>query len=160
MLECKREACILKDMKKGPQTPDAYYRVSVKALITDETDKILVVNERGLGWDLPGGGLDWGENAGDALKRELLEELGCTAEIAEHPCLIAPSSAREYDRHVLWIIYKARINPEEIKKTPEVTDYDYVTVQDFRNNEEKYEAMNWESPIDFWGELEKLVKKL
>lgn len=144
-------------MERGPKTPNAYYRVSVKALITNDEGKILVVNERGLGWDLPGGGLDWGESAGGALKRELLEELGCTAEIDGHPCLIAPSSAKEFDRHVLWIIYKTKINPEEIQKTDEVSEFDFVTVQNFRNNEEKYEAMNWESPIDFWGELEKLV---
>lgn len=144
-------------MKRGPKTPNAYYRVSVKALITNDEGKILVVNERGLGWDLPGGGLDWGESAEDGLKRELLEELGCIAKIEQHPCLIAPSSARELDRHVLWIIYKAKVNPEEIQKTDEVSEFKFVTIQDFRDNEEKYEAMNWESPIDFWDELEKLV---
>ncbi len=144
-------------MERGPKTPNAYYRVSVKALITNDEGKILVVNERGLGWDLPGGGLDWGESAGDTLKRELLEELGCTAEIDEYPCLIAPSSAKEYDRHVLWIVYKAKIKPEEIQKTDEVSEFAFVSVEDFQNNEEKYEAMTWESPIDFWGELKKLV---
>ena len=145
-------------MERGPKTPNAYYRVSVKALITNDEGKILVVNERGLGWDLPGGGLDWGESAGDALKRELLEELSCSAKIEEQPCLIAPSSASEYDRHVLWIIYKAKINPDEIQKTDEVSDFAFVDVKDFQTNEEKYEAMTWDSPIDFWAELKKLVK--
>jgi len=145
-------------MEQGPKTPNAYYRVSVKALITNEEGKILVVNERSLGWDLPGGGLDWGESAGDALKRELLEELGCLAEIEEQPCLIAPSSAAVYDRHVLWIIYKAKIDPGEIQKTDEVSEIAFVSVEDFQANEEKYEAMTWESPIDFWAELKKLVK--
>ncbi len=145
-------------MERGPKTPNAYYRVSVKALIANDEGKILVVNERGLGWDLPGGGLDWGESAGDALKRELLEELGCSAEIEEQPCLIAPSSAGAYDRHVLWIIYKAKINPDEIQKTDEVSDFAFVSVEDFQTNEEKYEAMTWDSPIDFWAELKKLVK--
>ncbi len=145
-------------MERGPKTPNAYYRVSVKALITNEEGKILVVNERSLGWDLPGGGLDWGESAGDALKRELLEELGCLAEIEEQPCLIAPSSAAVYDRHVLWIIYKAKIDPGEIQKTDEVSEIAFVSVEDFQANEEKYEAMTWESPIDFWAELKKLVK--
>ena len=107
---------------------------------------------------MPGGGLDWGESAGDALKRELLEELGCLAEIEEQPCLIAPSSAAVYDRHVLWIIYKAKIDPGEIQKTDEVSEIAFVSVEDFQANEEKYEAMTWESPIDFWAELKKLVK--
>lgn len=144
-------------MERGPKTPNAYYRVSVKALIANDEGKILVVNERGLGWDLPGGGLDWGESAGDALKRELLEELGCSAEIEERPCLIAPSSAGAYDRHVLWIIYKAKINPDEIQKTDEVSEFAFVGVEDFQANEEKYEAMTWESPIDFWAEFKRLI---
>lgn len=144
-------------MERGPKTPNAYYRVSIKALITNDDGKILVVNERGLGWDLPGGGLDWGESAGDGLRRELHEELGCKVKIDENPCLIAPSSAGEYDRHVLWIIYKAKINPDEIQKTDEVSEFAFVSVEDFQANEEKYEAMRWESPIDFWSKLKKLV---
>jgi 8-oxo-dGTP diphosphatase len=43
--------------------PGCYYRISVKALILDETrTKFLVVQELDGRWELPGGGLDWDEN--------------------------------------------------------------------------------------------------
>lgn len=46
-----------------------------------EQDKILLVHHRGLGkdnslWAPPGGGMDYGEDAAQALKREFLEETG------------------------------------------------------------------------------------
>jgi 8-oxo-dGTP diphosphatase len=143
-------------MKMGPDVPDSYYRVSVKALITDENNRILVVNERGTGWGLPGGGLDWGENTKNALKREVHEELGCAAQIEEQPVLISPAHAHPYNQHVLWIIYRATIQSGEIKHTNNVVDAKFMTIAELRNNEEDYE-MEWESPIDFWSELEKLI---
>lgn len=56
---------------------DHLYRVSVKGLIRDDTGRILVVKETGrTWWDLPGGGMDHGEDFKSALARELHEEVG------------------------------------------------------------------------------------
>ncbi len=58
-------------------------RVSVRALILDENDAILLVRFDWDGLDLPGGfwatpggGIEAGENRRDALTRELMEEVG------------------------------------------------------------------------------------
>jgi 8-oxo-dGTP pyrophosphatase MutT (NUDIX family) len=60
--------------------PPCFYRVSAKALVLDETrTKFLVVQESDGRWELPGGGIDHGENAPDALRREIHEEMGLTA---------------------------------------------------------------------------------
>ncbi len=57
--------------------PDCYYRISVKALILDETrTKFLIIQENNGQWDMPGGGLDWGESIESGLRRELDEEMG------------------------------------------------------------------------------------
>ncbi|OHA89711.1 MAG: hypothetical protein A2741_02040 [Candidatus Zambryskibacteria bacterium RIFCSPHIGHO2_01_FULL_43_27] len=62
-------------MKK--QIPNTFYRVSIKGLILDETrTKFLTTLEEGGWWELPGGGLDWGENPIDGLRREIREEMG------------------------------------------------------------------------------------
>ena len=48
------------------------YRVVVKGLVRDFSGKLLFVQERSDSWDLPGGGLEHGEDVTEALKREFL----------------------------------------------------------------------------------------
>lgn len=56
--------------------PEAQYRVSVKGLIRDASGRVLLNKENGhTHFGLPGGGIDHGETPGQALKRELFEEL-------------------------------------------------------------------------------------
>ncbi|AEL26746.1 NUDIX hydrolase [Cyclobacterium marinum] len=57
------------------QIPDCFYRVSVKALICDKQNRFLLVKEDNGFWELPGGGLDFGESPRDGLKREIWEEM-------------------------------------------------------------------------------------
>jgi 8-oxo-dGTP diphosphatase len=60
----------------GSRPTDYLYRVSLKCLIRNEKDEILVVKEVGRDWwDLPGGGMDHGENIKNAIAREMLEEV-------------------------------------------------------------------------------------
>jgi 8-oxo-dGTP pyrophosphatase MutT (NUDIX family) len=52
------------------------YRLAVKAVIVHD-HKLLVVKEAGDDWwSLPGGGIEYSETPGQALGRELVEELG------------------------------------------------------------------------------------
>ncbi len=53
-----------------------------------EQDKILLVHHRSLGktnslWAPPGGGMDYGEDAKEALRREFLEETKCHIKVEE-----------------------------------------------------------------------------
>lgn len=60
---------------------DYLYRVALRALIRNDKGEILIVKEKSHDWwDLPGGGLDYGESIEDGLKRELVEEVGLTGE--------------------------------------------------------------------------------
>lgn len=57
--------------------PDSFFRVSIKAVCVRD-GKVLLVRESediGGGWELPGGGLDFGEDIQIGLKREIQEEL-------------------------------------------------------------------------------------
>lgn len=64
------------------------FQVSLKALITDAEQRLLLLQEDSLLWDLPGGRMEHGESLCDALQRECQEELGVTVEFRDaSPCL-------------------------------------------------------------------------
>ncbi|MFA6007731.1 MAG: NUDIX hydrolase [Candidatus Shapirobacteria bacterium] len=53
-----------------------FYRTSIKALIFDENKRFLLCKEENGHWDFPGGAMNFGENAHEALRREMMEETG------------------------------------------------------------------------------------
>ncbi len=53
-----------------------FYRVSVKGIIIDDQDRILLARESDGTWDMLGGGLDHNEDPIVCLKREIQEETG------------------------------------------------------------------------------------
>ena len=68
-------------MSPTPQSkyfPDSFYRVSVKGLFVKNGKILLLKESKKLSgkWELPGGGLNFGEEAHDGLKREIEEETG------------------------------------------------------------------------------------
>jgi 8-oxo-dGTP diphosphatase len=62
------------------------YRISVKAAVMDDEGRILLLKEKDGSWELPGGGLEHGEDAKEGLSREVAEETGLSADwIGEQP---------------------------------------------------------------------------
>lgn len=103
---------------------------AVNAIILNDNKEILFT-ERSLGddflpgyWELPGGGIDYGETPQEALIRELKEECGLEIEI------IKPVAANSYfikDIQRIEITFLCRvINPAEIKLSPEHSNYKWL----------------------------------
>ena len=71
-------------VQDAPVVDTANYRKreAARAVVIDDDGKVALLR---VGADnyhkLPGGGIDEGENIQDALERELLEEIGCKAEV-------------------------------------------------------------------------------
>jgi 8-oxo-dGTP pyrophosphatase MutT (NUDIX family) len=59
--------------------PSPFYRVSVKTLIYDTSNRLLVLLDRDGRWQIPGGGWEHGESLEECVQRELQEELGVQA---------------------------------------------------------------------------------
>ena len=58
------------------------YRPAVRAVALDKENKVAIINVSNLNYyKLPGGGIEDGELAEEALKRECLEEIGCNVEV-------------------------------------------------------------------------------
>ena len=71
--------CYTTAMKNNDTVPNCFYRISVKALVLNETrDRFLIVQESNGKWELPGGGLEWGAQPDQDVSRESKEEMTLT----------------------------------------------------------------------------------
>ena len=78
------------------QVPECFYRISVKALILDDKKRFLLSKEKNGKWELPGGGLIFGEKPQDCLKREIKEEMGIEViSIEDNPCYFLTSQKQD-----------------------------------------------------------------
>lgn len=76
-------------IKEISNIPDCFYRISIKALILDEEKRFLLTLEDNGKWELPGGGLDFGEKPLECLAREIKEEMGLeVTHINERPSYV------------------------------------------------------------------------
>lgn len=124
--------------------PNTFYRVSVKAFITNSDDQVLVVRENQDWWDLPGGGLDHGELPQDCLKREIYEELGIKD---VHVGEIAYSKTLYLDRKdvwMIWIVYKVKLDTSKFIFGDGVTDAKYIDPQELKNSNNMFEKLVFE----------------
>lgn len=76
---------------KSKHFPDNFYRVSVKGLCVQDGKILLVKESANLSgkWELPGGGLDFGEDPRTGLEREVEEEMGLdVVSVSEQPVYV------------------------------------------------------------------------
>ncbi len=96
-------------------------RPAVRVLLADPVDRVLMVRWEfadGQGvWGLPGGGIERGETHADAVRRELLEEVGIDLPASRQgPCVAHRTHVFDigggYDGQEEWI-YTARVDAFE-----------------------------------------------
>jgi len=90
------------------------YRISLKASIKDDTGRILLLREKDGSWELPGGGLEQGEDPKTALSREINEETGLTlAWMSDRPEAFWTIRKEVGSPTLVWfafIVYEARVS--------------------------------------------------
>lgn len=99
--------------------PNRFYRVSIKALILNETkDRFLLCKEADDRWELPGGGLDWGETPSACLAREIREEMGLAITwLAKNPCyFLTDQSTNHPEVRIANVLYETQV--EHLDFTP------------------------------------------
>jgi len=127
---------------------DYLYRISIKSLIRNEKGEVLVVKEAGRTyWDLPGGGMDHGENIMHAIAREMKEEVNLEGSFSYR--IITTDEPAYSPKQSFWqlrLIYEIKprmmqfdagedgdeiafINPDTLKASPSLVEqniYNYT----------------------------------
>ncbi|PJZ68665.1 ADP-ribose pyrophosphatase [Leptospira perolatii] len=108
-------------------------RVRVAALIRNRKGEILLLQQKkkdSYYWLLPGGGIEFGESAEEALKRELKEELFLDV-TSSNFLLLNESIDPKGDRHLIQLIFLTSVkkqDPEVNSKEKAITGYGYFPV--------------------------------
>lgn len=121
--------------------PNTFYRVAVKALIKNDEGQILLVKEKSNKWDLPGGGLDHGEEPEDGTKRELREEIGISSGVNVGGIIKQKSFwLNNKQAWLMWIVYEVKISSQaQFSPGEGVTDIAYIDPKTFNTSEDERE---------------------
>lgn len=128
------------------------FHLAMKGLVvSDNTFLILKKSDRpgkeyGI-WELPGGGLDFGEMPEEALKREIKEEIGIEVDVKK-PILVW-GFMKTPDIQVVGITYMCKAMSKDIKLSHEHDDFKWIrkdeidTVNLFKELREDMEKWSW-----------------
>ncbi len=112
------------------------YRISVKAIIKNDADCILLLREKDGSWELPGGGLEHGEDSKEALSREITEETGMKVDWMSELPIAFWSINKEVGSPILkwfaFLVYEAKVSGEFIpnQNTDESQEAKYFSLDE------------------------------
>ncbi|PSL07958.1 NUDIX hydrolase [Cecembia rubra] len=110
--------------------PACFYRVSVKALILDDQKRFLLLKEENGFWELPGGGLDFGESPQQGITRELMEEMGLKVSyISEHPLYFFPT-INPKNQYIVNAVYETKVHHLDFTPSPECLEIRFYTPEE------------------------------
>jgi 8-oxo-dGTP pyrophosphatase MutT (NUDIX family) len=114
------------------ELPECHYRISVKALVFDETrTKFLLAREDNGKWELPGGGLDHGETPHECLRREIKEEMGLEVIfVADCPSFFLAVEKQIPFENLGWqanVLYETRLKHLNFTPSDECVEVRFVT---------------------------------
>ena len=97
-----------------PAIPKKRAEAAVVAIIVDQKQRVLLTRRTrqpmaGM-WHMAGGGIEFGETQEEALRRELMEELGIGVMILDAlPVAVCSTLYADADRHVVALYFRAAI---------------------------------------------------
>jgi len=115
------------------EIPDNFYRVSMKALILDEERKkfLITLEDNGF-WELPGGGLDYGESASECITRELKEEMGIVVtEVNPFPSYYLVGKNMK-EKWTLNLVFETKVKDLNFTPSDECREIKFVSPEDVK----------------------------
>lgn len=125
---------------------DYLYRISIKGLIKNEAGEVLVVKETGrTWWDLPGGGMNHGENIKSAIAREMAEEVNLSGDFT-YQVIDVDNPAYLPNADVLQVRLIYRVFPKIVKFTKgiDADNVSFINPDLFKNSDNLIERRIYE----------------
>ena len=115
--------------------PPCFYRISIKALILDESGKFLLMKEENWLWDFPGGGLDHGENPLDGIRREIAEEMWLeVVEIMESPTYFLTAKSLR-GKPIANVFYETKVKNLDFTPSSECIEIGFYDIEEAKSLE-------------------------
>lgn len=113
---------------------ECYYRISAKALIKNSDWKFILVKEDTGEWDIPGGGIDHGEELHEALKREIMEEMWLDViRISSQPLytiITESSGVSSIQRPICLLIFETEVENLDFTPSNECIEIRFFTPEE------------------------------
>ncbi|HEX7724649.1 MAG TPA: NUDIX hydrolase [Candidatus Paceibacterota bacterium] len=118
--------------------PDCFYRVSIKGLCVRDGKVLLAKESAELSgmWEMPGGGLDFGEDVKEGLKREIEEEMGLSIRrISDKPIYVW--SYKQHGHKLEWyyclvVIYQIELENLDFTPSRECTEIRFFSKEELQ----------------------------
>ncbi len=112
------------------EIPNCFYRISIKALILNETrDKFLICEESDGRWELPGGGLNWNTTPHEDLPREIMEEMGIKVSwIADNPSYFITFEKSNKEVWLANVLYETKLEHLQFTPSDECVNIEFVNL--------------------------------
>jgi ADP-ribose pyrophosphatase len=114
---------------------EALFHVTVKGVIVIDGKMLLLKKVKeskdkfGF-WELPGGGMEFGETPVEAMQREALEEAGLTIDVLKP---ISTFHLTRKDKQIVGIVFLCCAKSLEVHLSDEHSEYVFVTQQEAQN---------------------------
>jgi 8-oxo-dGTP diphosphatase len=127
-------------MEHSIEFPDSFHRVTIKGLCVRD-GKILLAHESpevsGY-WELPGGGLDFGEDIKTGFEREVQEEMGLiVTKMSKSPVYVWThkyENRRNLDWYYAFVVaYRVEFENLDFTPTPECQELRFFSPEDLKN---------------------------
>lgn len=123
-----------------------FYHVSIKAVVLDESGKLLLAKDDTGKWDIPGGKIEHGESIKECLEREIKEELGVDGEMTdERPLFMWPGTNNDGSAR-FTVGFAAKLKSMDFQVSNENVEHGFFGKDDIQNiniYDELKELSNW-----------------